>query len=59
MVVTAAATAGRDLHWLTRNVAPEARVPIDDVTNSQAVLGVMGPEQPRLAPASLGYRSRQ
>ncbi len=43
MVVTAAATAGRDLHWLTRNVAPDARVLIDDVTNSQAVLGVMGP----------------
>ena len=40
MVVTAAATAGRDLHWLTRNVT---RVLIDDVTNSQAVLGVMGP----------------
>jgi heterotetrameric sarcosine oxidase gamma subunit len=43
MVVTAAATAGRDLHWLRRNVAPDARVLIDDVTNSQAVLGVMGP----------------
>jgi 4-methylaminobutanoate oxidase (formaldehyde-forming) len=43
MVVTAAATAGRDLHWLRGNVARDARVLIDDVTNSQAVLGVMGP----------------
>ncbi|HEX7199586.1 MAG TPA: FAD-dependent oxidoreductase, partial [Dongiaceae bacterium] len=44
MVVTAAATAGRDLHWLKRNIRPDARVLVDDVTNSMAVLGVMGPD---------------
>jgi 4-methylaminobutanoate oxidase (formaldehyde-forming) len=43
IVVTAAATAGRDLHWLKRQIAPDARVLVDDVTNSQAVLGLMGP----------------
>jgi len=43
MVVTAAATAGRDLHWLKRSLAADARVTVDDVTNAYAVLGVMGP----------------
>jgi len=43
MVVTAAATAGRDLHWLRRSLAADARVTVDDVTNAYAVLGVMGP----------------
>jgi len=43
MVVTAAATAKRDLHWLRRNLAQDARVAVDDVTNAYAVLGVMGP----------------
>ncbi len=43
MVVTAAATAVRDLHWLKRNLSDSARLTIDDVTNAYAVLGVMGP----------------
>jgi glycine cleavage system T protein len=43
MVVTAAATAARDLHWLEQNLRSDARVTIDDVTNAYAVLGVMGP----------------
>jgi glycine cleavage system T protein len=43
MVVTAAATAGRDLHWLKRSLAADARLTIDDVTSAYAVLGVMGP----------------
>jgi 4-methylaminobutanoate oxidase (formaldehyde-forming) len=43
MVVTAAATAGRDLHWLKRSLAADARVTVDDVTKAYAVLGVMGP----------------
>jgi 4-methylaminobutanoate oxidase (formaldehyde-forming) len=44
MVVTAAATAVRDLHWLKRNLSDDARLTIDDVTNAYAVLGVMGPQ---------------
>jgi glycine cleavage system T protein len=43
MVVTAAATGVRDLSWLKRNLSPDARVLVDDVTNAYAVLGVMGP----------------
>jgi glycine cleavage system aminomethyltransferase T/glycine/D-amino acid oxidase-like deaminating enzyme len=43
MVVTAAATAGRDLHWLKRSLVADARATVDDVTNAYAVLGVMGP----------------
>jgi glycine cleavage system T protein len=43
MVVTAAVTAVRDLHWLKRNLSDGARLTIDDVTNAYAVLGVMGP----------------
>jgi 4-methylaminobutanoate oxidase (formaldehyde-forming) len=43
MVVTSAATAVRDLHWLRGNIEPGARVTVDDVTNAFAVLGVMGP----------------
>ena len=43
MVVTAAATAVRDLGWLKRNIADDARVTVDDVTGAYAVLGVMGP----------------
>jgi glycine cleavage system T protein len=42
-VVTAAATALRDLYWLKRNIASDAQVSIEDITNSYAVLGVMGP----------------
>jgi 4-methylaminobutanoate oxidase (formaldehyde-forming) len=43
LVVTAAATAVRDLHWLKRNISGDARLTIGDVTNAYAVLGVMGP----------------
>ncbi len=43
MVVTAAATAVRDLHWLKTNISGDAELAIDDVTNAYAVLGVMGP----------------
>jgi glycine cleavage system T protein len=42
-VVTAAATATRDRHWLESNIEEGARVTIDDITNAYAVLGVMGP----------------
>lgn len=43
MVVTSAASAVHDLAWLRRNLAADARVTVDDVTNAYAVLGVMGP----------------
>ena len=43
LVVTAAATAVRDLNWLTRSLAPRALVSVDDMSNAYAVLGVMGP----------------
>ena len=33
MVVTAAATAVRDLPWLKRHIAADARVTVDDITN--------------------------
>jgi 4-methylaminobutanoate oxidase (formaldehyde-forming) len=43
LVVTAAATQGRDFHWLQRNIAAEARAVATDVTSAYAVLGLMGP----------------
>ncbi|HEX7652504.1 MAG TPA: aminomethyltransferase family protein, partial [Verrucomicrobiae bacterium] len=33
----------RDLDWIRRNTAPDERVAVVDVTESQAVIGVMGP----------------
>jgi 4-methylaminobutanoate oxidase (formaldehyde-forming) len=57
-VVTAAASAVRDLAWLRRHVDGEARVSIDDVTALYAVIGVMGPNSrtllERLTDAGLG-----
>jgi 4-methylaminobutanoate oxidase (formaldehyde-forming) len=43
MVVTAAATARRDLQWLKRHIPSGARVSVEDITSAYAVLGVMGP----------------
>lgn len=43
LVVTAAATAVRDLAWLTRQIPAEARAVAVDVTSAQAVLSLMGP----------------
>jgi glycine cleavage system T protein len=43
MVVTAAATARRDLLWLRKNIPSDARVSVEDITSAYAVLGVMGP----------------
>ncbi len=57
-VVTAAATAVRDMTWLKRQVPDGARVAIDDVTANHAVIGVMGPNSrtllSRLSEAGLG-----
>src|SRR5690606_13778781 len=44
LVVTAAASAVRDLAWLRRNISPEARCVVLDVTSGEAVLSLMGPK---------------
>jgi glycine cleavage system aminomethyltransferase T/glycine/D-amino acid oxidase-like deaminating enzyme len=51
MVVTAAATARRDLLWLKNRIPDEARASVEDVTASFAVLGVMGPNSRALLSA--------
>ena len=43
LVVTAAATQVRDLHWLRGHIPTDARAIVTDVTAAQAVLSVMGP----------------
>jgi len=43
MVVTAAATARRDLLWLKKHIPSDARASVEDITAAYAVLGVMGP----------------
>lgn len=43
LVVTAAASAVRDLSWLKAHVPAEARCVVLDVTSAEAVLSVMGP----------------
>jgi len=42
-VVTAAASAVRDLDWLRRHVPPDADCVVADITAGWATLGVMGP----------------
>jgi 4-methylaminobutanoate oxidase (formaldehyde-forming) len=57
-VVTAAVSAVRDRAWLARNIPDSARVSIDDLTASYAVIGVMGPKSrdllARVTDAGLG-----
>ena len=43
VVVTAAASAIRDLEWLRRAVAPGERVAIADITPAWGTLSLMGP----------------
>jgi len=43
LIVTAAASATRDLAWLKRHIPAEARCAVVDVTSAEAVLCVMGP----------------
>ena len=43
LVVTAAASATRDLAWLRRHIPDEAFCVVTDVTAAEAVLSVMGP----------------
>ena len=44
LIVTAAATQVRDLHWLGQHIPEESRAVVTDVTSAYAVLGVMGPQ---------------
>lgn len=42
-IVTAGATARRDLAWLKRHINPDARAIATDISSAEAVLCVMGP----------------
>jgi len=48
LIVTAAATQGRDFQWLANNIPEEARAVATDVTSGSAVLGLMGPRSREL-----------
>jgi 4-methylaminobutanoate oxidase (formaldehyde-forming) len=48
LVVTAAATQGRDLDTLRRAIPPDARATVVDVTSAWAVLNVQGPRSREL-----------
>jgi 4-methylaminobutanoate oxidase (formaldehyde-forming) len=54
LVVTAAATAVRDLAWLKRHVPDDAHCSVVDVTSAEAVLSVMGPNSRALLEAASG-----
>ncbi len=58
LVVTAAATVRRDLHWIRRHLDPGRPVAAEDVTPAWATLAVMGPRSrdllAPLADADLG-----
>jgi 4-methylaminobutanoate oxidase (formaldehyde-forming) len=42
-IVTAAASQSRDRHWIRRNLLPDARAVLTDVTSAYATLAIMGP----------------
>jgi len=42
-MISGAATRFKDLYWLGKQLAPDAAVQIEDVTEDYAVLGLMGP----------------
>ncbi|MGR9503704.1 GcvT family protein [Rhizobium leguminosarum] len=48
MMVTAAATQPQDMNWVRRNLRPDSRVVVTDVTSGYAVLSVMGPKSREL-----------
>ena len=57
-IVSGSAQTTRDLDWIRRNIPPEARASLTDVTSAYAVFGVMGPRArallTRLTGADLG-----
>ena len=54
MVVTAGATGRRDHGWLRDNLLPDAKVQITEITDTLAVLSVMGPNARDLLTAVSG-----
>ena len=54
LVVSGAAVTNKDLNWLARNTPDDAFCTVTDVTNSWAVLGVMGPDSRALLSDVLG-----
>jgi 4-methylaminobutanoate oxidase (formaldehyde-forming) len=44
LILTGTAQAERDADWIRRNLRPEARATLTDVTSAYAVLAVMGPK---------------
>jgi len=48
MMVTAAATQPPDMNWVKRNLRPDSRIVVTDVTSGFAVLSIMGPKSREL-----------
>lgn len=48
LVIGSSHSRVHDYHWIRRNLPPDARVHLGDITNSQAVLGLMGPRSREL-----------
>ncbi|MEQ1613181.1 MAG: FAD-dependent oxidoreductase [Hyphomicrobiaceae bacterium] len=48
LILTGTAQAVRDLDWVRRNIRPEARCTVTDVTSAYSVLPVMGPKSREL-----------
>ncbi|MGB1238831.1 MAG: GcvT family protein [Pseudomonadales bacterium] len=48
LLVSGVATQIRDMDWLQKNIDPESRVTVTDVTSAYAVLNVMGPASRKL-----------
>jgi 4-methylaminobutanoate oxidase (formaldehyde-forming) len=48
LVITAAATVGRDLHWLRRHIEPDERCTAIEVSGAYAMLALMGPRSREL-----------
>ena len=53
LIISAAASAGKDLNWLARNIDSQLHCTVGDVTSAWAVFGVMGPGSRALLSESL------
>ena len=51
IIVTAAASAIRDLSWIKRNIPDEANCIVTDVTSAEAVFSLMGPKSRKVLEA--------
>jgi 4-methylaminobutanoate oxidase (formaldehyde-forming) len=54
LVISGSAVTNKDLDWLARHIPDNAHCFVTDVTNSWAVLGVMGPDSRQLLTDVLG-----